>query len=143
MKPSPPAPLPAAVLERSVDEHIGAAEELLRLLEQERALLESADAEQVSRSSRDKAAVLVRLSLLSPMLKKHGVAIVLPGQRSRLIDLLQRCRQENLANDALLQARALRVRRALDNLQRDLPVQGYDRRGRCGYALPGRVSGRA
>ncbi|MBL6751983.1 MAG: flagellar export chaperone FlgN [Nevskia sp.] len=137
------SPTPPAVLERSIDEHIVAAQDLLNLLAHERAVLESANAEQIARTCRDKAAALARLSLLSPMLKKHGSAIVLPAQRETLLDLLRRCHRENLANGVLLEARAVRVRRALSSLQGQLPAQGYDRRGRCGYALPGRVDGRA
>lgn len=140
MKPQTP---PAAVVERSVDEYIAAAEGLLGLLAQERASLEAADAEHIARLAREKAAGLARLCTLSPLLRNHGSAIVLPGQRQRLLELLARCQQENQVNGNLLEARAQRTRRALARLQGEAPAQGYDRSGRSRYALPGRVSGRA
>lgn len=132
---------PGVAAEPTVETHLATARELLGLLAVEHGALLAADAVQLAKVCRDKTAALTRLCQLAPRLKNNGAATLPQQQRQQLAELLLGCQQQNLANRGLLEARAARARRTLGGIQGAQMAQAYDRRGRCGYSVSGRVRG--
>lgn len=125
-----PQPVAAAIAD---------AGEFLDLLEREHAALQAADGERLAQVCRLKAQVLARLGGALALLRQP--APIDPEQRLALRNLVLRCARESAANEALLEARASRGRRALQALH-GLPTQ-YDGRGRSRYGIGGTLRGAA
>ena len=118
---------------------IADAGDFLTLLERERAALQKGDAEGLTQLCRLKAQTLVRLGSTLSLLRQPSA--IDPEQRLALRNLVLRCAQETQVNEALLQARASRTRRALQAIQGS--PTNYDGRGLSRYGVGGLVRGAA
>src|SRR5690242_4113922 len=95
------------------DEVLRLAAELSACLDEEKAVLASGRSETISDTTIRKNLLVDRLERASQAMRMDALE---PRVQRELFELLRRCKQQNLANAALLDARVTQVRWALNHL---------------------------
>ncbi|HZP12218.1 MAG TPA: hypothetical protein VFB36_07335 [Nevskiaceae bacterium] len=115
------------------------AAELSACLDEEKAALAAGRSEAISDTTIRKNALIDHLQRESQSVRFESLA---PGVQQELGDLMRRCKQQNLANAALLDARVNQVRWALTQLGLSGPGV-YGRDGRTQNQFAARTVGSA
>jgi flagellar biosynthesis/type III secretory pathway chaperone len=115
------------------------AVELSTCLDEEKAALAAGRSEAISDTTIRKNALIDALQRASQAIRLDSLA---PGAQRELAELMQRCKQQNLANAALLDARINQVRWALNQLGLGGPAT-YGRDGRTQNQFAARSVGSA
>lgn len=121
-----------------LDEQITCARAMLGTLESENHALEAGDSEQLNAASADKARLVESLESLErerrELAEALGVTPAAPGSADarrkwqELMGLIERCRDNNLRNGSLVQARREQITVALKLLRGEQP-EVYDAHG--------------
>lgn len=121
--------------ERSLAECITAAEQMLDLLQQERAAIEAADAVRLGQISRVRSAAMLRMALPPAAFRRIGPAV------NTLRQVLRRCLQLGLENGALLEAQARRTQTTLSAMHGSESVYGSRGRNEAALSSAWRIRG--
>lgn len=135
-------------IQRVIREQVGSAESMLEILDQEYQALLDGDTESLNRASADKARVIEDLETL----ERARQDLALPGRPdpadladsswSKMLALIEQCRERNQRNGALVNARREQVLLAL-NMLRGSDDSVYDESGAVARGSSARVLGEA
>lgn len=136
-------------MERVLTEQLGSAESMLEILDHEYQALLDGDTESLNRASEAKARIIEDLESLERA-RQDLATVVQPGQTddaadrswAKVLELIEQCRERNMRNGALANARREQVLLAL-NVLRGSDEGVYDGSGAVARGIGARVLGEA